>query len=640
MSGPTRSPKMPTATPPTRGSDLLLQRKCACGGKPGLDDECATCRHKRLQRKRIMDTPGDRWEREADRVAEAVTRAPSAWRRPGMLSVPVITPVTASSLQRNDSPSTSTLIASQGTPQYADSVASPPGPGQPFDRASRSFFEPRLGHDFSGVRIHNNGQAVEMAEAVGARAFTAGRHIFFGGGEYAPGTFAGRKLIAHELVHTIQQESVTDRPRMLLQRAPKEKCGAHFLFEFDAVINDKPLVRGVPRVYYSQYPTKTDPAGQRVEPIVSQTNLPAGQRSSDGFWRAVCHEPKGAPPQILWVLNDYVSRAKRPKEERKEEERKEEERKPEAAPEGKNLLEDCSPDQKTAIQKTVSGALANLDGAISALSARPLSEHARHALFLAFRASDDATAESVVSKLRAIRNGLPTVGIECEQSEDVYFCSEGTAAYTNLISGVIHLCMKDWDESDPVKENPRTLIHEGAHAFAGAPSADDPYFDHTCDETSETSSLSSNYRLGKADPLACVVYHLRHRTAESAKFQKELYSGESLKRIIQSRPTGPISLSAPSKKPFFLIDKAPVEGGFTYRWRLYDDADRHYLLRGEESNEPLDWLAFTNQGQAIVGKKTRDLLAERGVRKGRIECTIRLPDGTEKTLSLGIEFTP
>ncbi len=81
------------------------------------------------------------------------------------------------------------------------------GPGQPLNPAIRAFFEPRFGHDFSKVRIHADAQASESARAVNARAFTAGRDVVFGKGEYAPGTGEGRRLLAHELTHVVQQSN-------------------------------------------------------------------------------------------------------------------------------------------------------------------------------------------------------------------------------------------------------------------------------------------------------------------------------------------------------------------------------------------------------------------------------------------------
>lgn len=65
--------------------------------------------------------------------------------------------------------------------------------------------EPRLGHDFSGVRVHADGQAAASARSLGARAYTVGADIAFGRGEYAPETTEGRRLLAHELTHVVQQ---------------------------------------------------------------------------------------------------------------------------------------------------------------------------------------------------------------------------------------------------------------------------------------------------------------------------------------------------------------------------------------------------------------------------------------------------
>jgi hypothetical protein len=77
--------------------------------------------------------------------------------------------------------------------------------GESLDSATRSFMEPCFGHDFSNVRIHSDSQAAESAQAVDALAYTAGRHLVFGKGQYSPATEYGRRLLAHELVHSIQQ---------------------------------------------------------------------------------------------------------------------------------------------------------------------------------------------------------------------------------------------------------------------------------------------------------------------------------------------------------------------------------------------------------------------------------------------------
>jgi Domain of unknown function (DUF4157) len=78
-------------------------------------------------------------------------------------------------------------------------------PGRPLDAASRAFFEPRFGHDFSQVRVHTDAKAAESARAVNALAYTVGRDVVFGHGQFAPHSVAGQRLLAHELAHTVQQ---------------------------------------------------------------------------------------------------------------------------------------------------------------------------------------------------------------------------------------------------------------------------------------------------------------------------------------------------------------------------------------------------------------------------------------------------
>lgn len=81
-------------------------------------------------------------------------------------------------------------------------------PGQPLNAETRTFMEPRFGHDFSGVRVHTDAQAAESARILNAQAYTVGRDLVFGAGEYAPESPPGRRLLAHELTHIIQQNSL------------------------------------------------------------------------------------------------------------------------------------------------------------------------------------------------------------------------------------------------------------------------------------------------------------------------------------------------------------------------------------------------------------------------------------------------
>jgi hypothetical protein len=83
-------------------------------------------------------------------------------------------------------------------------------PGHQLDTNTRSFFEPRFGHDFSQVRVHNDASASASALAVNASAYTSGNHMVFGSGRYAPEKITGKILLAHELTHVAQQKSNAD----------------------------------------------------------------------------------------------------------------------------------------------------------------------------------------------------------------------------------------------------------------------------------------------------------------------------------------------------------------------------------------------------------------------------------------------
>ena len=77
--------------------------------------------------------------------------------------------------------------------------------GSSLEKSTREFMESRLGYDFSNVRIHTDTVAAESARALGAHAYTIKNEIFFENGSYSPNTHTGRHLLAHELVHVIQQ---------------------------------------------------------------------------------------------------------------------------------------------------------------------------------------------------------------------------------------------------------------------------------------------------------------------------------------------------------------------------------------------------------------------------------------------------
>jgi hypothetical protein len=99
----------------------------------------------------------------------------------------------------------SELTRTKKAPLPQNQPKPPESVGGSLDAKTSAYMESRFGHDFSQVRVHNDAQAAESAQVLGAHAYTLGEHIVFGRGEYAPQTTEGRKTLAHELTHVVQQ---------------------------------------------------------------------------------------------------------------------------------------------------------------------------------------------------------------------------------------------------------------------------------------------------------------------------------------------------------------------------------------------------------------------------------------------------
>ena len=199
---------------------------------------------KRIQAKLTIGAPNDKYEQEADRVADQVMRMPeptAAEQNHDNLSMqtPVIQRLcpeceeelqrqSADEIEEEEEEEEETLLQRQlveneeeelfqakempsQIPEVSNEVESTinnlRGGGQPLSTSDRSFFEPRFGKDFSQVRIHTDTKAADTAKAVNARAFTLGHDVVFGAGEYQPGSKESQRLLAHELTHTVQQKT-------------------------------------------------------------------------------------------------------------------------------------------------------------------------------------------------------------------------------------------------------------------------------------------------------------------------------------------------------------------------------------------------------------------------------------------------
>lgn len=179
-----------------------LQRQCACGcgssaATPATDRREDGASTGALQRKLAIGASNDALEQEAEQVAHQVLAAPG---RPHAGAV-------APRIQRFSG------SAPQGAAAAPASVdAALASPGRALEPALRQDMEQRFGHDFSRVRVHADAAAQTSARDVNAQAYTVGRDVVFGSGQYAPGTAAGRHLIAHELTHVVQQRGASGEP--------------------------------------------------------------------------------------------------------------------------------------------------------------------------------------------------------------------------------------------------------------------------------------------------------------------------------------------------------------------------------------------------------------------------------------------
>jgi hypothetical protein len=173
-----------------------------------------------IQAKLVVGQPGDKYEQEADRVADAVMQMPE----PGVQRqfeleeeeeeliqtkplVNQITPLVQIQVEEEEllQARNRAVVTPKVTPDLESQIKAIKGGGRPLAESERAFFEPRFGYDFSRVRVHTDSKAAELAQAVDARAFTVGQDVVFGAGQYAPRTNSGQHILAHELVHTVQQ---------------------------------------------------------------------------------------------------------------------------------------------------------------------------------------------------------------------------------------------------------------------------------------------------------------------------------------------------------------------------------------------------------------------------------------------------
>jgi hypothetical protein len=206
--------------PGTRSPALYRKSACACGGgcptcqmgqtgQIGQADPEGMAKNNELK----VSQPNDPAEIEADRIADKVMQASSAEAGYGApVSLPAVS-APRESLTAHFSARFGGEASTAGRDARAPS-------GSALDNSTRTFFEPRLNYDLGGVRVHTGDEAAASARSINAAAYTYGQDIYFAAGQYDPHSFSGKKLLAHELAHTVQQGTGSVARKIQRQPAP------------------------------------------------------------------------------------------------------------------------------------------------------------------------------------------------------------------------------------------------------------------------------------------------------------------------------------------------------------------------------------------------------------------------------------
>jgi hypothetical protein len=165
-----------------------------------------------VQTKLKMSAPGDAHEREADAIADKVMTQPEAavQRNPAASEEEDEQKKKEAGKEPDKKEEEEVQRKTAGgeatvTDAAAAAIGARRGGGQRLPAGERAFFESRLGTDLGRVRVHADPEAARLSAGLSARAFTVGNDVFFGSGEYQPGSSSGRRLLAHELTHVLQQ---------------------------------------------------------------------------------------------------------------------------------------------------------------------------------------------------------------------------------------------------------------------------------------------------------------------------------------------------------------------------------------------------------------------------------------------------
>lgn len=160
--------------------------------------------------------------------------------------------------------------------------------GQPLDPVTRTFMESRFGHNFKNVKVHTSYKSAISADGINAKAYTIGRDIYFGSGQYQPTSLSGLKILAHELAHVVQGGSCENKTNEVRLR------GVPDTFEIEAENVSKKIDTGeifkitnisnTPRLYKSD---KNNQIQEPLEPVSSRWAIKIMAAASVGYGEGI-----------------------------------------------------------------------------------------------------------------------------------------------------------------------------------------------------------------------------------------------------------------------------------------------------------------------------------------------------------------
>ncbi|MGB7924022.1 MAG: DUF4157 domain-containing protein [Pyrinomonadaceae bacterium] len=291
----------------------------------------------------------------------------------------------------------------------------------------------------------------------------------------------------------------------------------------------------------------------------------------------------------------------------------------------------CNKAAKDCIERAIPKADADLDTALGLMRAKPITDHVKNALWMAFRNDSDDTIKLVTQNLTSIKGKINGSSFGCQPATHKS-CGETGYGFVpgDQTDRSIYLCMPTFCNLDMPSQS-KGLIHEATHRYLGL--ADRGYFampgcvetahpaspGFAQDEKSGTAGDNPVFRLENADAYACFVYYLVHTSAEDVTKRAAGYKGENLK--IESMSTLVYTRTNAPSEPTFTLEGVPPNSGFTFLWRL-NAGGIGYRLESARTGDPS--VFSEDVTQVYVSNKVRSILASNRVRKGTVECVIKL----------------